>query len=144
MFEVGKRYTYTYGSWISSMDIIYEPATVYFTITSISDKKIEFVYDNGSKNHAYVGSKFYNGSKLAVLLPKDIYMVQSFYHCRVSVDSPVPPNGVTITDDGQDWVFAIQKKYRKAFKAWATGIFAGGMNRKRIVGKWPHYEIRQP
>lgn len=72
-------------------------------------------------------------------------MAQTFHHRRIPDGTPPSGPAVTITDDGKDYVYhMISRRERAAFKTWATDVFAGGMNRKRLVGSWPHYTVKQP
>ena len=72
-----------------------------------------------------------------------------FHHRRVTpedwaAESKWPANVVTITDDGINYHYRVESHERLVFKAWATAIFAGGMNCKRITGRWPFYDVLQP
>ena len=72
-------------------------------------------------------------------------MSVTFHHCRRPAGSCLDTtDDVVICDDGQEHCFRISRKDRRAFKAWAREIFAGGMNRKRLMGAWPSYEVKQP
>jgi len=71
--------------------------------------------------------------------------MDTFYHRRLPDGThPEKPSDVTVTDDGKEYVYRIPRADRTAFKRWATDTFAGGMNHKRLAGRWPNYEVRQP
>ena len=68
----------------------------------------------------------------------------SFHHRRIALNEPRPASTtVCVHDDGEDWLYHVERKERAAFKAWAKVIFAGGMNCKRLEGRWPSYTVRQ-
>lgn len=71
--------------------------------------------------------------------------MKTYYHRRVPDDAHPAGSVVTIVDDGKEYRYhLITRKERASFKAWATHVFAGGMNDKRLTGSWPHYTVRQP
>jgi ribosomal protein L24E len=71
-------------------------------------------------------------------------MSDTFCHRQLEAGSERGRGCVRVTDDGREYVYQIAKTERAAFKQWAVSVFAGGMNAKRLVGRWPEYEVRQP
>ena len=71
-------------------------------------------------------------------------MTTTFYHRRLRGDDAANRSAVTITDDGTDYRYDIEKSELEDFLAWAEHTFAGGMNAKTIEGEWPFYDVRQP
>lgn len=71
--------------------------------------------------------------------------MQTFYHKQLSAGTLSSGMVVTIHDDGVDYRYhLIPRRERAAFKAFAIATFAGGMNSKRLVGRWPNFEVKQP
>ncbi len=70
---------------------------------------------------------------------------RTFFHRRIALGDPHPhATTACVTDDGTEYLYSVGRQERAAFKAWAAGVFAGGMNCKRLSGAWPNYRVVQP
>ena len=56
-----------------------------------------------------------------------------------------PPRGcVAIEDDSSTWFYRVDRSRRGEFRRWATGVFCGTMDCRRLRGTWPHYRVERP
>lgn len=69
--------------------------------------------------------------------------MQTFHHRRIHGDERPAGRTAYLSDDGHDFIYLVERKERADFKAWATAIFAGGMNCKKLTGAWPYYHVVQ-